>query len=102
MFTISIDLPDLPKGIEINIDGLGMFENGSSYDITDEEAYGFQVKHQSIQSVTDSDGHTNNTLVLGPSLDEAFAKHKHIKVEEAKKPKGPKPAVVADSEGSEN
>lgn len=107
MFTITIDLPDLPKGTEVDIDGLGTFENGGSYDITDDENYDFQVRHQTISTVTSGAGHVSNTLVLGPALDEAFANHKHIKVEEAKskdvkKSKDEKPVVVANSEGSEN
>lgn len=104
MHTISIDLPDLPKGTEVEVDGLGKFENGYTYDITDEQADYFRIKHQTLHTELGENGSQQNSIVLGLSLEEAFADHPYIKVAEGKVAKVKKASTPTndDPEGSEN
>lgn len=55
-YKLTVDLPDLPKGELVQIPGLGTFENGSSYEVTQEEADGYRVYHQFVKPVTNKDG----------------------------------------------
>lgn len=106
MYTISIDLPDLPKGTEIDVDGLGKFENGSVNDISDELAESFRVHHATIATELGEGGSHQNSIVLGRSIEEAFENNPNITVEKASKAapvvKPAKDKAVVNPEGSEN
>lgn len=105
MYTISIDLPDLPKGTDVDVDGLGTFENGSVNDISDELAESFRTHHATIDTKLGEDGSHQNSIVLGRSIEEAFADNPNITVEKASKAVPVKPAkekTAVNPEGSEN
>jgi hypothetical protein len=71
-YELSIDMPNLAKGAEVQIAGLGTFENGSSYKITDEEHDSFRRYHGSIQTVTsEANEILGSELALGPTLIQA-------------------------------
>jgi len=108
MYTISINLPDLPEGTEVEVDGLGVFANGSTNDISDELADMFQAKHSTIQTEIGEDGNHQNSIVPGRTLEEAFEGNTSIVVEGKSKAAATsvKPAkeksVPTNPEGSEN
>lgn len=72
MYNIQFDLPNLAKGAEINIGGLGSFINGQSFNVTDEEAEQFRVFGTTYTSETDESGFLTLTAVKGKNLREAF------------------------------
>jgi hypothetical protein len=71
MYEIAIDLPDLPEGELVQIPGLGTFENGGTYEISEEEAVAYQAYHATVAMETDEEGNTTTELVSGPALHEA-------------------------------
>lgn len=44
-YEMTVDLPNLPKGVLVQIVGLGSFENGNTYEVTAEEARVFRSRH---------------------------------------------------------
>ena len=63
MYEVSIDQPNLPKGAEVQIHGLGVFKNGDSATVSKEDAERFR----SLYSTVDNNGRT----VQGPTLAQA-------------------------------
>jgi hypothetical protein len=55
----------------LHIPGLGEFENGKSYDISDEQARDFRIRNGQQKTVTDLGGVGTGQIVwaLGPSLE---------------------------------
>lgn len=80
MFTLTLDLPNLPKGGDLEIDGLGTFQNGSSFEISDEQANAFSTKDSTLKTTTHEDGKLSNVIVPGRTLVEAFKDHPYITV----------------------
>jgi hypothetical protein len=96
MYNLTIDLPNLAKGAEVDIDGLGRFENGGSYEISDDEAEAFRTKHQTVTSEYDSEGNLHTTLEKGPTVAQAFSGDKNVTVRTTKKanPKAQHPTAA--------
>jgi hypothetical protein len=71
--SIKLDIPGQPAGVEFSIPGLGTFENGSTYDITEAEAEAYRAYH--TKQATVYDAITNEILgaeaQLGPSIADA-------------------------------
>lgn len=80
MYTVEVNMPNLAEGVEVEVDGLGVFENGGTYQLSDEEAQFFRQKHSHIETEYGEEGQMSNTLVLGPVLEEAFKDSETIKV----------------------
>lgn len=80
MYTMKIDLPTVAKGADVEIDGLGVFANGSEYEISDEEARDFRAHHTTQSFEHDEDGNLIVTQKQGPTVAQAFRGHKHIDV----------------------
>ena len=79
-YTIALDYPNLPVGGTLIIDGLGEFENGQSYDISDEDAAQYQARKAVISSDYDEKGQLHTTVAVGPTLAEVFEGHPNITV----------------------
>lgn len=86
MYSLTLDLPNLDKGAEVELDGLGVFKNGETHEISDEDAENFRMRHQTqkLVKVNKKTGASTYEEVPGPTLVEAFADHPSIKVVEAK------------------
>jgi hypothetical protein len=70
-YKIKVDLPNRPKGAEISIPGLGAFENGKTYDVTDEQAGAFRRARGKMVDDVDGEGNkVGNKLEPCPPLDE--------------------------------
>jgi len=54
-FTLKVDDPSMPKGELIGIHGLGEFENGSSTDISSEQAEMFSLMNSTQEPVLDEE-----------------------------------------------
>lgn len=69
-YKITFDLPNLSKGQGVAITGLGEFENGSSYEITDEQHATYrQVTSRQVDETDDKGNPTGRVLTeLGPTL----------------------------------
>jgi len=68
-YELAIDVPGHAEGTEIEIPGLGLFENGSTYDITVSEAEQFQILNTRLVDAEDSDGNIIGVKSeLGPTL----------------------------------
>jgi hypothetical protein len=83
VYRISVDLPNLGKGQTVEIDGLGIFTNGSEGEVTEEQAEAFRVKHQVAKSETDAEGNMHTEVTLGPTVLQAFKGNKYITVARA-------------------
>lgn len=80
MYKLSLNFPNLAKGAEVQIDGLGVFENGYEYDITTEEADAYRVHNQVLVSELDEEGSATNSVEPGPTLLQAFKSSKGVTV----------------------
>lgn len=90
MYDMTLDLPNLAKGAEVEIDGLGLFENGYTYEIPADLADTFRRKHQRLEGEYNKQGRFEGTIVHGPTLLEAFKNHEGIEVAVHKEEKSPK------------
>lgn len=45
MYQITVDLPNLPEGKSVAIDGLGVFKNGTTSQVTDQQLLRFNALH---------------------------------------------------------
>lgn len=79
-YTVTINLPNLPVGGTLIIDSLGEFENGGSYDISDDDAALYQARNAEIVSEYDAKGQISTTVKEGPTLADVFKDHPYIKV----------------------
>ena len=80
MYTIAIDMPNLPKGGKLEIDGLGEFVNGETAEVSDVDADSYQARKATLDQKYDDQGFLHGTLVEGPTLDEVFKDHPYITV----------------------
>lgn len=69
VYTMDVDLDGSPKGEQIQIAGLGTFENGSSYDITRAEAEAYRSYNTRYETIVgENDEILGSTPELGPTL----------------------------------
>lgn len=69
MYEITVDQPSLPKGEQVQIPGLGTFENGYTYTVTKGEANGYRTYHTCQVDVLDEDMNVvGSDVELGPTL----------------------------------
>jgi hypothetical protein len=85
-YELSINMPNLAKGAEVQIAGLGTFENGSTYKITDEEHDSFRRYHGSVETAIDEETNESlgSELVVGPTLIQASDNMYGVSVKKAK------------------
>ena len=76
MYKMTLNFPNLAKGAEVQIGGLGIFQNGYEYIIDDEEAEAYRVHNQVLETELDDDGNMTTTTVLGSTLLKAFTEGK--------------------------
>lgn len=68
-YVVKVNQPSLPKGEPVQIPGLGTFENGTSYEVSKDEANAFRTYHTRQIPVYGDDGSlTGSDLELGPTL----------------------------------
>lgn len=72
-YEIEINQPNLPEGEPIQVPGLGTFENGQTYDVTEEEGNSYRAFHSYQEPII---GENNEVLgantLPGRDLAEAF------------------------------
>jgi hypothetical protein len=78
VYKITFDYPNMPKGQEISVPGLGTYRNGSTTFVSKEEAEAFRVYQVDV-------GMPDKTLL------QAFQGSDYVTVETAKEDSGPKP-----------
>jgi hypothetical protein len=87
-YVITIDNPGLPKGAGVQIAGLGTFENGSEYVVSDEEHDNFRRYHGKVEPVRNKEGEiVGSELQLGPTLLQSNIYGVEVKTEEKSKKK---------------
>jgi len=87
VYEVKIDQPNLPEGEPIQIPGLGTFENGGTYDVSEAEAEAYRSFHtrqvpkidEETQSIVGAD------VELGPTLAQAAENMYGVSVEEVNK-----------------
>jgi len=89
VYELTIDLPSIPKGNEdhqIQIPGLGTFENGRTYEVSKEQAEAFRAYHTVQESVVDEDtgAYLGSDAKPGPTLLEAAKSMYGVTVETVK------------------
>lgn len=88
MYKMTVDFPNLAKGAEVQIDGLGIFENGYEHTISDELAQSYRAAHPKTVDEVDDDGElVERKLEQGPTLLTAFKDSLGIVVEVVQKTK---------------
>jgi len=94
-YVLELDVPGTPKGQEVEIPGLGVFKNGQSYDITEDEAENYRNANvvAETKTVKVKDGDQKRDVVVseisqGPTLLQAFQGQEDILVST---PAAPKP-----------
>ncbi|SRR6266498_3687509 len=78
-YKLELDLPHAGKGVEVYLDGLGVYENPGEYEVTDEQDTTFRTVHQTAGGP-------------GPTVLEYFKDTVGIKVTEVE-PADKKPAA---------
>lgn len=89
MYKITFDLPNLAPGAEVEVNGLGRFENGKTYEIDDEQAQTFRDRHMVFDTEYDevptNDGGTTKVPRYvpkpGPTVLQAFENTVGVTVE---------------------
>lgn len=72
MYEVTVNVDSLPKGADVDIDGLGRFKNGSTTKVSKEDAHAFQVKHSTQSFSHTEEGVLEVETELGPTVYEAF------------------------------
>lgn len=80
MYVLTVDIDTLSKGTPVEVDGLGVFENGYSYDISEEQAEAFRIKGTTQSFSHNDQGQLVVKNELGPTLLQA-AKRKNSLIE---------------------
>lgn len=80
MYKLKIDMPNLAPGATVELDGLGIFQNAGTYEITEAEADVFQSRATVYNSTFDSSGRIIIEKIIGPDLVEAFSEVEGIEV----------------------
>ena len=62
MIQLKIDLPDREVGVKIEIDGLGVFENGTTAEVSEEDLVSFVVHHAQYDHRYDKKGNLHTTI----------------------------------------
>lgn len=85
-YKVELDLPNVGKGVEVYVDGLGILENPGTYEVSQEEADAFRVVHQKVTYNQDPDNGlvTSTDVELGPTLLEYFKGKEGVKVTKTK------------------
>lgn len=89
-YKLKLDLPNVGKGVEVYLEGLGVLENPGEYEVSDEEADAFRVTHQEVTYHQDEETGTvtHTTVEPGPTVLEYFEGREGIEVSVLKaKPK---------------
>ena len=89
MYKITFDLPNLAPGAEVEVNGLGRFENGKTYVIDDALAETFRTFHQVLETEydevpTNDGGITNVPRYVpkpGPTVLQAFENTEGVTVQ---------------------
>ena len=72
MYKIQINVPNLDKGALVELDGLGIYENGATAEITEEQAEAFRAKNQTSTTTYTEDGDRKVVYEKGPTVLQAF------------------------------
>lgn len=82
MYKLTLDFPNLAKGAEVQIPGLGVFENGYKYDVDDALADSYRQHHTHVVDDFEGDGVlVGRHVEQGPTLLQAFKDHPGVLVE---------------------
>lgn len=75
MYILEVAMDNLAKGTEIQIDGLGIFKNGSSYEISADAAKEYQSRNAVPSFEHTADGTVVTEMVAGSTILQDF---KHV------------------------
>lgn len=102
MYQMTVQLPNLPKGADVVVDGLGTFTNGETYTISEEMDMAYR-RHNMTQKFThNADGRLVAKTELGPTLLEATENNEGLDVTESESDQGyGQDALNFDSEGDD-
>jgi hypothetical protein len=102
VYEITFDLPGTPKGQEVMVAGLGTFANGSTYEVTEEEAESYRSYHTSLKYEYDKDNNlVGATAEPGPTLLQAFSKTDGVDVNTVQSKTEDKKPVPPDDKNSD-
>lgn len=81
-YEVTLDLPGTPKGEPVQIVGLGTFDNGSTFEVTKEEAEYYRAFHVRQEPIVDDETQAilGSEAVLGPTLLQAFKDTEGVEV----------------------
>lgn len=80
MYKMTVQMPNLPKGTKVAIDGLGIFENGYEYDVSAEEAENYRSRNTVQTFHHDDEGNLIVETEIGPTLLQTTKKYDGIDV----------------------
>lgn len=82
MARLKVNLPNQPRGAEIEIPGLGLFKNGSTREVDEDQVEAWRWYNQRAVEVGDRshDGVAAVEYQRGPTLKQYFENHDHIEV----------------------
>lgn len=67
-YNVTVDMPNLPRGEEVEISGLGRFKNGSTTEVSKEDAEAFRTFHQNVRFEHDENGALLTITEQGPTV----------------------------------
>ena len=80
MYILEVAMDNLAKGTEVQIDGLGIFKNGSSYEISADAAKEYQSRNAVPSFEHTADGTVVTEMIAGSTLLQDFKKVRGITV----------------------
>jgi hypothetical protein len=104
-YSVKVNDPALPDGHEVEVPGLGVFKNGSTRQISEEQAEYFRDVNARLVDVETDDrpaftGAAATELQRGPTVLQAFKDHPVVSVEAADQPVEKRQARAQKSEDS--
>lgn len=104
-YTVKVNDPALPDGQEVEVPGLGVFKNGSTRQISEEQAEYFRDINARLVDVETDDrpafaGAAAVELQRGPTVLAAFKDHPVVSVEAADQPAEKRQARAQKTEDS--
>jgi hypothetical protein len=90
-YKVKVNDPALPKGADVEVPGLGVFANGSTTQVSEEQAEAYRDNNAVLADVETDDrpawtGAAGVELRRGPTVLQAFEGHSTVSVETVKEP----------------
>lgn len=94
MYELKLNLPNVGRGVEVEIDGLGTFKNGTTVEVSKAQAENFRQRNMVTEFETNDKGELQSKFKPGPTVLEAFRDTEGVDVVKAETKHDDDPVTV--------